>query len=124
MFSSQFTFITLLAFPVLKKGIKVDKHFVQKNWEKAQAEGRKVLENLGFSHILNLNTICPSPYWDYYGEKDSRQWLFDVTIDKRKSIVDKALRTVKNFKHAILLKTEKKWKLIELNFKEREVKSK
>ncbi len=103
------------------KGIKVDKHFVQKEWEKAEKEGAKVLKDLGFSHILNLNKICPSPYWDYYAEKEKERWLVDVTIDKRKDMVGKVLHTLKAFKHAILLKNEKQWRLIELNFTERKL---
>lgn len=103
------------------KGIKVDKHFVQKEWEKAQEEGRKVLTDLGFSHILDLNKICPSPHWDYYAEKETEKWLVDVTIDKRKDMVGKILRTVDGFRHAILLKENGNWKLIELNFKKTEI---
>jgi len=103
------------------KGIKIDKHFVQKEWEKAQEEGAKVLKDLNFSHILDLNKICPSPYWDYYAEKDKDRWLIDVTIDKRKDMVGKVLHTLKSFKHAILLKEKKQWKLIELNFTERKI---
>lgn len=103
------------------KGIKVDKHFVQKEWEKAQDEGRKVLADLGFSRILDLNKICPSPYWDYYAEKKGEKWLIDVTIDKRKDMVGKVLRTVNGFRHAILLKENGNWKLVELNFKERKI---
>jgi len=103
------------------KGIKIDKHFVQKEWEKAEREGKDILEDLGFSHILNLNEICPSPYWDYYAERNKERWLVDVTIDKRKDMVAKIMHTVKGFRHSILFKEEGKWRLIELNFREEKI---
>lgn len=103
------------------KGIKIDKHFVQKKWEKAQEEGAKVLISLGFNNILDLNKISPSPYWDYYAEKNKERWLIDVTIDKRKDVIGKVLHTLESFKHAILLKEKRHWKLIELNFTERKI---
>ena len=103
------------------RGIEIDKHFIQKEWEKAEREGRDVLTNLGFSHILNLNEICPSPYWDYYGEKKNERWLVDVTIDKRKDMVAKVMHTVKGFRHSILFKEKGEWTLIELNFKQEKI---
>jgi len=104
------------------RGVKVDKHFVQKEWEKAERQAKEVLANLGFSHILDLNKISVSPHWDYYAEKGKQRWLVDVTIDKRKDVVGKILHTVGGLKHAILLKENDRWKWIELNFIEQEIK--
>jgi len=103
------------------RDVKIDKHFVQKEWEKAEQEGNQVLINSGYLHIVNLNNISPSPYWDYYAEKDNEKWLIDVTINKRKNIVAKILHCVDGYRHAILLKEKNKWKFIELNFKEQDL---
>ena len=103
------------------KSVKVDKHFVQKEWEKAEEEANKVLIKTGYSHIVNLNNICPSPYWDYYAEKNKEKWLIDVTINVRKNIVDKILHTVKGYEHAILLKQDDRWKFIKLKYEEKEL---
>lgn len=101
------------------KDVKVDKHFAQREWEKAQAEGKEVLRNMGFEHIVDLNKICPSPYWDYYAESSGQPWLIDVTVDLKKDVVGKVRYSVKGYNHAILLKqSDGSWKMVRLNIEE------
>jgi len=105
------------------KGIEPNKHFAQREWERAQTEGKDVLRNAGFEHIVDLNRICPSPYWDYYAEREGQPWLIDVTIDLRKDMVEKVGHSVEGYNHAILLKqSDGSWKMIKLNIEEEFVK--
>jgi len=99
--------------------IKVDRNAVEIAWKKAEKEAVKVLEEEGFSHIVNLNEICPSPYWDYYAERNNEKFLIDVTINQSKNLIDKALRKIEGFTHIILLKVNDKWKFIEIQTRER-----
>lgn len=96
------------------RNIKIDYSYVQKKWMEAEKEAVEVLENKGFVNILDLNSICNSPYWDYYAEKDGR-WLIDVTINEKKSIIDKYSRVVDGFNCCILHKKEDgEWDFIKI----------
>lgn len=96
------------------KNIKVEKSFAEEKWKKAEKEAEGILKKMGFSHILNLNLVCANPpHWDYYAEKDGEKWLFDVTINQSKNLVEKGMRMIEGFKSAVLLK-DKKWKLLKI----------
>ena len=110
---SKWTCITYL------KNILMDKSYIEKSWKLAEEEAEKVLLKNGFANILNLNKICPSPYWDYYAERGNKRWLIDVTINEKKSVVEKYSRSLKEFICAILHKNENnEWKLIKINSEE------
>jgi len=101
------------------KGISPNIGYVEEKWKLAEREAEKILIKNGFSNILNLNKICPSPYWDYYAEKNNKRWLIDVTINEKKSVVEKYSRVLKDFICAILHKDEnEKWKLVKINSEE------
>jgi len=98
------------------RSIPINRSYIEKKWRLAEEEAEKILLKNGFSNILNLNNICPSPYWDYYAEKNNKRWLIDVTINEKKSIIEKYSRTLDNFICAILYKNENgKWNLIKIN---------
>lgn len=100
------------------KNILPDENYISAvsiDWEVAEREAKTILEKMGFSHIVDLNDICSfPPHWDYYAEKQDRKWLIDVTINTQKSIYDKSTRCVDEYSHAILLKTDFEWQLIEI----------
>lgn len=100
------------------RNIKMEKGISEIMWKKAEEEAAQILENNGFSHIVNLNELCPSPHWDYYAEKDNEKFLIDVTINQSKNLIDKALRRVEGYNHVVLLKMDKEWKFIEIHLKE------
>jgi len=103
------------------KRIKPDKSFIEKEWEKAEREAEKVLKKNGFSHLVNLNKISPSSYWDYYAERNQKKWLIDVTVNKQKDILSKVYHTVERYSHAILIKNNNNWEFIEINFKKKKL---
>lgn len=106
------------------RDIEIDRSWIELEWQKAEREAEAKLREMHFIHILNLNDICPSAYWDYYCEltnppyKTNERWLIDVTINQHKNLVDKALRRVEGYNHAILLKIEDEWKLMEIKVSE------
>ena len=100
------------------RDVKVDRSWIEKEWRKAEKDAEYKLKEMGFTHIVNLNDISPSPYWDYYCEKNNKKWLIDVTINQHKNLVDKALREVKGYEMAVLLKKDDGWKLLEIKVKE------
>ena len=87
-------------------------------WKQIEDEAQKVLEDMDFKHILNLNLVANCPYWDYYAEKNQEKWLFDVTINGQKNLIEKGLRLVEGFKSAVLIKRNEKWKLLEIKISE------
>lgn len=99
------------------KDIKYDRSAIEIAWRKAEEEAAQVLKDNGFSHIVDLNKICPSPYWDYYAEKDGKKCLIDVTINQSKNLVKKALYSVDGYKHIVLLKNGG-WKFMEIYVEE------
>jgi len=100
------------------RDIKPDRSYVEKAWRLAEKEAVNILTEKGFKNILNLNSICQSPYWDYYAEKNGR-WLIDVTINGKKSIVDKYSRVLKGYICAILHKKDDgSWSFVKLETKE------
>lgn len=101
------------------RSIPIDRSWIEKEWRKAEEEAKGLLEKHGFLHIVNLNEICPSPYWDYYCEKDGERWLIDVTINTQKNTVAKHSVAVKDHHCAILLKKNEKWELYEINMKKK-----
>ena len=103
------------------RDIKIDKSAIEIAWRKAEKEAVQILKDNGFSHIINLNEISPSPYWDYYGEKDNKKFLIDVTINQGKNLITKALQRIKGYNHIVLLKKDKDWKFIEIKLKERHI---
>lgn len=100
------------------RNVKMETGVAEVMWKKAEEEAAQILENNGFSHIVNLNELCPSPHWDYYAEKDNEKFLIDVTINQSKNLIDKALRRVEGYNHVVLLKMDKEWKFIEIHLKE------
>lgn len=100
------------------KDIPVEQSYTTEQWKLAEREAEQILSKNGFKNILNLNQICASPYWDYYVEKGKERWLIDVTINERKSVVDKYGKAVKGFNCAILHKQDKRWVLVEIKSKE------
>ena len=101
------------------RNIEIDKSAIELSWKKAEEEAKIVLTRKGFNHIVNLNDICPSPYWDYYAEKEDKKYLIDVTINQNKNLVDKALRTIDGYNHLILLKQEdNEWRFLEVRLRE------
>ncbi len=100
------------------RNVKMEKGISEIMWKKAEEDAAQILKNNGFSHIVNLNELCPSPHWDYYAEKDNEKFLIDVTINQSKNLIDKALRRVEGYSHVVLLKTDKEWKFIEIHLKE------
>ena len=85
-------------------------------WRIAENEGRKILTNMGFIAIHNLNDLCSfPPYWDYLAEKEGRYWLIDVTVNGQKSISAKRDAMVEGYENAILLKNDVSWKLIKFS---------
>ncbi len=98
------------------KGIKPEENWTRKEWQKAEIEARKVLESMGFNHILDLNEVCNvAPFWDYYAELEGgEQWLIDVTTNTQKSLAEKQSRGVKGFKLGILYRDLSEWRLIRI----------
>jgi len=104
------------------QNIRVEKSAIEIEWRKAEEEAYNILTKNGFSHIVNLNEICPSPYWDYYAEKESKRFLIDVTINQGKNLINKALQRIGGYEHIVLLKVKGDWKFIEINVEERPAK--
>ena len=100
------------------KNIEINKSWVEEEWKKAEKEAENILLEMGYNTIINLNEISPSPYWDYYCSKDNEKWLIDVTINQNKNLIDKSLRQVEGYRHAVLLKTSDKWKMLEIKTEE------
>ena len=100
------------------RGVERDRSWVEERWKLAEKEAEIILKDKSFTHIVNLNEVCPSPYWDYYAEKDGERWLFDVTINQSKNLVEKGLRAVNGYKSAVLLKDGDKWSLLEIVVKQ------
>ncbi len=99
------------------KDIKVDESYIQKKWTQAERDAEKFLLKKGFTNILNLNNICNAPYWDYYAEKNGR-WLIDVTINEKKSIINKYSRLMEGFNCCILYQREDEtWDLTKIETK-------
>jgi hypothetical protein len=100
------------------KEIKPDKTMTSamtNEWRDAEFEARSILQEMGFLEIHNLNDICSAaPSWDYLGRKGNIWWLVDVTINGQKSVAVKQECCVEGYSHAILLKSDMQWKLIEL----------
>jgi len=97
------------------KNVEVEKRWVREEWQEAEAAAKHVLDQMGFSHILNLNEICSAaPSWDFYAAKGETGWLIDVTINGQKSVLDKHVHLVDGFNHAILYKKGSVWELIEV----------
>jgi len=84
------------------------------NWKAAEQEAANELDKRGFKIILNLNEVCPFPFWDYYVVKDEDKWLIDVTVNKYKSVVDKSHRMVTGYRCAVLYKNGSEWELMEI----------
>ncbi len=99
------------------KDIKYDRSAIEIAWRKAEKEAAQVLKDNRFSHIVDLNKICPSPYCDYYAEKDGKKYLIDVTINQSKNLVRKASYSVDGYKHIVLLKNGG-WKFMEIYVEE------
>lgn len=95
--------------------IEVDKSWIEEKWKAAQDEAGRLLEEKGYENILDLNKISPSSHWDYYCTKNDERWLIDVTINSSKNLVDKALRRLEGFEHAVLLKENGKWTMLKIN---------
>jgi hypothetical protein len=101
------------------RNIEVDRSAIEIEWRQAEEEAASVLTKNGFTNLINLNTISPSPYWDYYAERLGNRYLIDVTINQHKNLVDKSLRTVDGFKHVVLLReSPDHWKFLEITLKE------
>ena len=94
------------------RDIETKRGFLETEWKKAEGEAHKILEKKGFENIINLNTICPTSYWDYYATFKRQKWLVDVTINEQKSVIDKIFRRIEGFNHAILLKKDNNWEMI------------
>lgn len=106
------------------RSIKPNLSWLEAKWRSAENDGEQLLHTLGYSHIINLNRLCPSPYWDYYAEKDGQRWLFDVTINGAKDLIDKGLRAIEGFNHAVLLKADTGWQFIEIRTRQIEINTK
>lgn len=100
------------------RDIKVNQSAIEIAWKTAEKAANEVLKQKGFTHVLNLNDICSSPYWDYYGFKDNKRFLIDVTINQGKNLVAKSLQKITGFNHIVLLKKGDEWKFIEIQTKE------
>jgi len=98
--------------------IDIDESWMEKQWKEAQEEAGRLLEQKGYENILDLNLISPSSHWDYYCTKNGERWLIDVTINHSKNLVDKALRRLEGFEHAVLLKENGKWNMLKINIEE------
>ena len=99
------------------RDVEVEKSEMEKEWRAVEAEAAQVLKKHGFERIIDLNTLCPSAYWDYYAEKDGEKWLIDVTINSRKDVGQKIARMVEGHNAAILLKRESTWEFVEITMK-------
>lgn len=100
------------------RDIDVDESWIEKKWKEAQDEAGRILEKKGYENILDLNKITPSSHWDYYCTKNDEKWLIDVTINHSKNLVDKALRRLEGFEHAVLLKENGEWNMLKINIEE------
>jgi hypothetical protein len=100
------------------KLVKPQKSWLEEKWKNAEKEAGEILKSKGFTHIINLNEICASPYWDYYAEKDDERWLFDVTINQNKNLIEKGLHAIKGYSSAVLLKDNNDWKIMKIIIKE------
>ena len=99
------------------RDVEVEKSRVDEEWREVEIEAAQVLEKHGFTRIIDLNKLCPSPYWDYYAEKDDEKWLIDVTINSRKDVGEKISRMVDGYHAAILLKRKDSWEFFEINMR-------
>jgi len=100
------------------KEIKMDESWIAQKWKEAQEEAGRLLEEKGYENILDLNEISPSSHWDYYCTKNNEKWLIDVTINHSKNLVNKALRRVEGFEHAVLLKENGEWNMLKISIEE------
>ena len=100
------------------RDITVDEAWIDEKWKAAQEEAESLLEEKGYENILDLNKISPSSHWDYYCTKNDEKWLIDVTINQSKNLVDKALRRLEGFEHAVLLKDNGNWNMLKINIEE------
>lgn len=90
---------------------------VEEEWKEVEIEAAQMLGKHGFTRIINLNKLCPTPYWDYYAEKDDEKWLIDVTINSRKDVGEKISRMIEDHRAAILLKRGDDWEFFEINMR-------
>lgn len=90
----------------------------EEEWLTVEREAAIILKERGFTHILDLNAVSNSPYWDYYAERDGERWLIDVTINSNKNVAGKVLRMLDKFKGAVLYKKNGDWSLVEISLTE------
>ena len=102
------------------KNVEVENSYVEEEWKEVEDDAERVLTEHGFNDILNLNRICPTPYWDYYAKKDGEKWLIDVTINRHKGVDQKIARMVESYRGAILLKKKENenWEFFEIGVKQ------
>jgi len=63
-------------------------------WREAEEYGLRLFKNNGFEHVLDLNRISPSGFFDILAIKKGEVWLIDVTINESKDLASKALNMV------------------------------
>ena len=96
------------------KGIEPVQSWTKKVWRAAEEEARKVLIEMGFTHIIDLNAVCNvAPFWDYAAELGEEKWLIDVTTNQYKSLAEKQSKGVEGFSLGILYK-DHEWRLIKI----------
>lgn len=96
------------------RDIKSTKFVSEERWIVAENKAEAYLKEKGFEHIINLNNLGNSPFFDYYAERDGEKWLFDVTIDEGKALLAKALRMPKKHRVGILYATNDSFKCFEV----------
>ncbi len=102
------------------KGIKVEKGVVEAEWKKAEDEAKAFIESRGFTDYHNLNSFCPTPYWDILAKYKGKWWLIDVTISDGKRVGAKIPYFTEGYTHAILYRNihTQEWRMVKLTYED------